>query len=83
MFFESIKQIPFTFYNDIVDMSKTLQKKLRAYSDASTGKMNPNYVSIPKPHADLIDELRANNRAKYEELVAFAMFYQNIDVVHA
>lgn len=78
--FQSIKQIPFSFYYDIVDMSKALQKKLRVYSDATTGKMNPDYVSIPKPHADLIDELRATNREKYEYLVAFAMIYPNIDV---
>lgn len=78
--FNSVKQIPFSFYTDIVEMSKSLQKKLRLYSDATTGKMNPEYVSIPQPHAELIDSLRANDPQKYEALVAFANIYPTLDV---
>lgn len=76
-FVDKVKEVPFTFYTDVIDMAKNLQQKIRNYSDASTGKMNPKSVSIAKVHADVIDRMSVEH---YNTLVEFATIYPSIDL---
>ena len=79
-FINNVKEVPFTFYTDVVDMAKSLQQRMRNYSDVSTGKMNPKSVSIAKVHARVIDRIKVGDPDRYDALVSFAKEYPNIDL---
>ena len=78
-FVDTISEVPSTFLQNVIDMSKTLQLKLREYSEATTGKMNPNFVSIASVHEKLITKVRSNDKL-YQTLLSIAKNYSNLDI---
>ena len=79
-FVEKLQDAPDTIYNEIVDMAKTIQKKMREYSDATSGRMDPEYVMLVKPHMEFLNKLRLKEPNKYKDLVYFASIYGTLDI---
>lgn len=75
-----LKDIPSMFMKDIIDMSKGIQKKMREYCDAVSGKNQTQYVSMNKQYFLYVDNLRKNEPEKYKRLVYFATIYPTLDI---
>lgn len=78
-FVDDVSEVPSLFFKNMTDMAKSLQIKMRDYSDAATGKMNANNVSIAKVHANYITTVRSN-ADMYQKLLTYAKNYSNIDI---
>lgn len=78
-FINEVSEVPSLFFQNIIDMSKSIQVKMREYSDATTGKMNPSNVSIASVHANYITTVRSN-ADMYKTLLQYAITYSNVDI---
>lgn len=77
--FQSIKNGPETFYKEVIDMSKTIQLKMRQYTDSINGRNNKD-LSLAKVHMEFLNKLRLNNPNSYRNLVYFAYIYKTLDI---
>jgi hypothetical protein len=75
-----ISDLPSMFMKDVIDMSKGIQKKMREYCDAVSGKNQTQYVSLNKKYFDYIENLKKGNPEKYKRLVYFATIYPTLDI---
>lgn len=66
--------------DEITRMAKTLQLKMREYSETMGGYKSKDFITIKKIHFDLLDNLRKTNPNKYKELVFFATIYPTMDI---
>ena len=74
-----INSIPGTIQSNSVRVTEALGKKLQDIGNAVKGgeqnadsKNNNDYVSIVKPHFDMLEKLRKQDIVKYKQLVALA-----------
>lgn len=74
-----INSIPGTIQSNSVRVTEALGKKLQDIGNAVKGgeqnadsKNNNDYVSIIKPHFDMLEKLRKQDIVKYKQLVALA-----------
>jgi len=67
--------VPVKVHDATMELVDGIAERLRKYSEIMTGhdkNSSKQYASILKPHFDWIENVRATNPKKYEELVAFA-----------
>jgi len=77
---DCVKSLPRKFQDEVIDMSKSIQKKLREYSEVASFKTDPQYLSMEKKHFDFVQNLRKTNPEKYKSLVYFATVYPTLDI---
>jgi hypothetical protein len=76
---ETAQNFPGKLMYEITDMSKTLQLKMRKYSDSVNGRNNSDLM-LAKAHMDFLNKLRINDPSKYTTLVYYAHIYPTLDI---
>jgi len=75
-----VKKIPNKVRLEIVDMAKSIQRKIRDYADAVSFKNDPAYLNIDRQHFRYLENLRHSQPEKYKQLVYFAQVYPTLDI---
>jgi len=78
--FGKITEIPTMIYTDIVDMTKSVQKKIRGFANAQNNRNDVEYYAMVTNHFNYLQSLRLNQPDRYVALVAFVQYYNQLDI---
>ena len=79
-FLGKITDIPTMIYTDIVDMTKTVQKKIRGFANAQNNRNDVEYYALVTNHFNYLHSLRLNQPDRYVALLAFVEYYNQLDI---
>lgn len=66
--------------DEISNLAKTLQLKIRQYGESMGGHNEDAYISLAKRHFNYLQNLRQTNPLKYKKLIYFATIYPTMDI---
>jgi len=72
------QKIPSAIYDATRELATSIAAKMRIYSDAMAGKIDPTNVSVLLQHYNLMQNLRTTRPDKYKQLVFFANVYPTL-----